>query len=263
MLNRLRNLITPPTAPARGAAGVTRSPRNVPPAIEQRAALLAGKHITYTLKRSNKRRSIGLRIDDRGLTVSMPLRASESWLRSVLEDKAHWVVEKLDGWCARKPEVPRWVEGETLRFMGEPLTLRVRPSLFAADTQQRGRELFVFVADATDVAAIERDVMRWYRQQAAQLFPQRVAHYAALMNVNPREVKLSSAKTQWGSCTARGTVRLNEQLMRLPLRVIDYVVVHELAHLREMNHSTAFWLVVKSACPDYLSRRRELKAVAL
>ena len=69
-----------------------------PPAVEQRAALLAGKHITYTLKRSDKRRSIGLRIDDRGLTVSVPLRASEKWLSSVLQDKARWVVEKLDGW---------------------------------------------------------------------------------------------------------------------------------------------------------------------
>ena len=83
------------------------------------------------------------------------------------------------------------------------------------------------------------------------------------MNVSPRTIKLSSAKTQWGSCTARGTVRLNTQLIKLPLRLIDYVVVHELAHLREMNHSAAFWSVVGSVCPGYVKLRRELKAVAL
>ena len=92
-----------------------------PPAVEQRAALLAGKHITYTLKRSGKRRSIGLRIDDRGLTVSVPLRASEKWLSSVLQDKAHWVVEKLDGWQTCKPPVQRWQDGEQIDYLGELL----------------------------------------------------------------------------------------------------------------------------------------------
>ena len=76
-------------------------------------------------------------------------------------------------------------------------------------------------------------------------------------------IKLSRRKTQWGSCTAGGTVRLNVQLIKLPLRLIDYVVVHELAHLRELNHSAAFWRVVESVCPDYASLRSELKDIAL
>ncbi len=244
MLRKLRNLVSPP-------------------AIEQRAALLAGKHITYTLKRSGKRRSIGLRIDDRGLTVSMPLRASERWLHSVLQEKAHWVVEKLDGWQSRKPPEMRWADGETVEFLGERLMLRVRRSLFAAPVQRQGRELWAFVTDERDEAHVGQLVSHWLRQQAEPLFVERVAHYAPQLDVAPREVKLSAAKTQWGSCTARGTVRLNEQLIRLPLRLIDYVVVHELAHLREMNHSAAFWDVVASVCPGYAKLRRELRAVGL
>jgi predicted metal-dependent hydrolase len=244
MLKRLRNMVALP-------------------AEEQRAALLAGKHITYTLKRSGKRRSIGLRIDDRGLTVSMPLRASEKWLHTVLQDKARWVVEKLDGWQARKATPMCWADGASIPFLGEPITLRVRQSLFAAPPQRHGSELWVFVADDNDDAHIEHTVLHWYRQQAAQLFAERVAHFAPLLNVAPREVKLSSAKTQWGSCTARGVVRLNLQLVKLPLRLIDYVVVHELAHLRELNHSAAFWQVVATACPEYARLRRELKSVGL
>jgi hypothetical protein len=258
MFTRLRNLVSPPAAPARGKSGAASLP-----AIEQRAALLAGKHITYTLKRSGKRRSIGLRIDDRGLTVSMPLRASESWLHSVLQDKANWVVEKLDGWQSRKREALRWADGESIPFLGETLTLRIRPSLFAGIPQQRGKELWLFVVDECDAAHIEQLVSQWYRQQAEPLFAERLSHYAPLLNVAPCVLKLSAAKTQWGSCTARGTVRLNEQLIRLPLRLIDYVVVHELAHLREMNHSAAFWEVVKSACSNYAKLRRELKSIAL
>ena len=244
MLKRLRNMI-------------------VPPSVEQRAALLAGKRITYTLKRSNKRRSIGLRIDDRGLTVSVPLRSSEKWLNSVLLDKARWVVEKLDGWQVHAPKETRWAEGETISYRGELLSLRVVQSLFAAPAQKRLNELWVFVVNGSEPAYIEKAVSRWYQHEAGQLFAERVAYYAPLLNVAPRAVKHSSAKTQWGSCTAQGVVRLNLHLIKLPLRLIDYVVVHELAHLREMNHSAKFWDVVEMACPDYAKLRNEIKGISV
>ena len=244
MLKRLRNPATPPS-------------------VEQRAALLSGKHITYTLKRSGKRRSIGLRIDDRGLTVSMPLRASEKWLHSVLQDKADWVVEKLDGWQTRKSAAILWRDGETIDYLGELLVLRVVQSLFASPLERRGKELWVFVVDASETGHIEETVSRWYQKEALVLFEQRAAHYAQLLNVVPRAIKLTSAKAQWGSCTVSGTVRLNVQLIKLPLRLIDYVVVHELAHLRELNHSEAFWRIVESGCPDYPGLRSELKDIAL
>lgn len=260
MLKRLRNLISPPAAPARATPP---SLRNAPPAVEQRAALLDGKNISYTLKRSGRRRSIGLRIDDRGLTVSVPLRASEKWLHSVLQDKAHWVVEKLGNWQMRKPVEMRWAEGEAVPYLGELLTLHVVQSLFAAPAAKRRRELWVFIAPGAGAAQIEQAVALWYRHEAERLFAERVAHYATLLDVAPRAVRLSSAKTQWGCCTARGTVRLNQQLVKLSPRLVDYVVAHELAHLREMNHSAAFWSLVKSVCPDYARLRRELKGVAL
>jgi len=263
MLKRLRNLVSPPSVLARGMSGVSPSLRNDPPAIEQRAALLAGKDIPYTLKRSSRRRSIGLRIDDRGLTVSVPLRVSEKWLHSVLQDKAHWVVEKLGNWQMRKPIETRWADGETVSHLGEMLTLRIVPGLFAAPPARCCGELRVFIVNSGDAAQIERVVGHWYQQEAERLFAERVAHYAALLDVAPRAVRLSSAKTQWGCCTARGTVRLNKQLIKLPLHLIDYVVVHELAHLHEMNHSAAFWEVVESVCPDYARLRRELKTIAL
>jgi predicted metal-dependent hydrolase len=235
----------------------------LPPSVEQRAALLAGKHITYTLKRSNKRRSIGLRIDDRGLTVSVPLRSSEKWLNSVLQDKARWVVEKLDGWQVSAPAEMRWADGETISYLGELLGLRVVPGLFATPAHRRDGELWVFVINGSEPACIEKAVSHWYQHEAGKLFAERVAYYAPLLNVAPRAVKLSSAKTQWGCCTAQGVVRLNLQLIKLPLRLLDYVVVHELAHLREMNHSAKFWDVVEVACPEYAGLRNELRTISV
>lgn len=244
MLRRLRNLVAPP-------------------AVEQRAALLAGKHITYTLKRSSRRRSIGLMIDDRGLIVSVPARVSEKWLQSVLRDKAHWVVEKLNGWQACKPAEMRWADGEKIDFLGELLTLSVVQGLFTAPAHLCGSELRVFVVNGSGADIIKQAALSWYRGEAERIFAQRIAHYVPLLKVAPRAVRLSSAKAQWGCCTASGTVHLNVQLIKLPQRLIDYVVAHELAHLREMNHSAAFWGLVESVCPDHASLRRELKAVAL
>lgn len=240
MLRKLRRLVTPN-------------------AVEQRSIQLAGKPVTYTLKRSNKRRSIGLRIDDNGLTVNVPLRASEKWLHSVLQEKAGWVVEKLENWQAKKAAPQQWVDGEPILFRGETFTLRIVPSLFDAPPQLHGTHLVVHLFTADNRAATEKVIMQWYRREALQLFTECVAHFAPLMSVTPCEIKLSAARTQWGSCTTRGTVRLNWQLIKMPLRLIDYVVVHELAHLVEMNHSAAFWRVVETVCPDYAKLRAELR----
>ena len=234
--------------------------RQISPAVvEQRSIQLAGKPVTYTLKRTSRRRSIGLRIDDRGLTVNMPLRASEKWLLSVLQEKAAWVVEKLEHWQAKKPVPQQWVDGETISYRGESFALRIIPSLFDTPPQLHGTQLIVHVSRIDNPALIEKIITRWYRHEALKLFTECVGHFAPLMKVTPSQIKLSAARTQWGSCTTRGTVRLNWQLIKMPLELVDYVVVHELAHLREMNHSAAFWAVVETVCPDYAKRRGDLR----
>lgn len=231
----------------------------IPPQVEQRNIELAGKPVTYTLKRTGRRRSIGLRIDDRGLTVAMPLRASEKWLHSVLQEKAAWVVEKLENWRSNARPPQQWTDGAAILYRGETFILRIVPSLFETSPQLHRGQLLVHLPDPGNAAMIERTVMSWYRREALQLFTECIGHFAARMNVNPREIRLSAARTQWGSCTARGIIHLNWQLVKMPLELADYVVVHELAHLREMNHSAAFWQVVESACPDYARLRRELR----
>lgn len=230
-----------------------------PPSVELRSIQLAGASVSYTLKRSSKRRSIGLRIDDRGLTVNIPLRASEKWLHTVLNEKADWVVEKLGNWQTKKNVEPRWLDGEKLAFRGESFTLRIIPSLFNSPIQLRGEQLVLHITDICDEVKIEKLVTQWYQREAERVFLECVAHYAPLMSVAPKQIKLSSARTQWGSCTSRGVVRLNWQLVKMPLHLIDYVIVHELAHLREMNHSAAFWHIVECTLPDYAKCRAELR----
>jgi hypothetical protein len=241
MLNKLQKLHTPPAAQ------------------EQRSIQLADKLISYTLKRSSRRRSIGLQINERGLTVSMPLRASEKWLHSVLQEKALWVVDKLENWQSRQAPLQKWADGAAILFRGETFTLRIMPGLFSAPPQLTASELIIHVVDAGNQLSINKKMLKWYKHEALRVFNECVEHFAPLMQVSPREIKLTNARTQWGSCTAQGVVRLNWQLVTMPLHLIDYVVVHELAHLQEMNHSAAFWRVVQSVCPDYARIRGELR----
>ena len=229
------------------------------PAAEQRNIHLSGKEISYTLKRSGYRRSISLRIDDRGLTVNAPLRASEKWLHSVLLEKADWVVEKLDGWQAKKAPPIFWAEGARIPFRGEEFVLTLTPKVRGTAPQLHGEVLHVPVGLEAEAVHIEKAVTQWYRSEALRVFGECVEHFAPLLQVMPQEIKLTSARTQWGNCSTRGVVRLNWQLVKMPLHLIDYVVVHELAHLVEMNHSAAFWRVVESACPEYKQCRAELR----
>lgn len=230
---------------------------STPPVVEQRSVQLSGKDISYTLKRSGYRCSIGLRIDDRGLVVNASLRASEKWLHSVLHEKSAWIIDKLEEWAARKAPAIEWANGATIPFRGELFTLLFTPKK-RAPAQLHGEVLHVPVGEEADAAAIEKSVTNWYRAEALQVFHECVDHFTPMLGVSPREIKLSTARTQWGSCTAQGVLRFNWQLVKMPLHLIDYVVVHELAHLIEMNHSAAFWQVVERACPEYKSCRVEL-----
>jgi predicted metal-dependent hydrolase len=110
------------------------------------------------------------------------------------------------------------------------------------------------------VAALAR---HWLRGQALEHFHQRIAHFHTHITLTPvTSIRLSNARARWGSCHASGRISLNWRLIHLPRHLIDYVVVHELAHLREMNHSPRFWAVVGGVIADYAARRREIRREA-
>jgi hypothetical protein len=169
------------------------------------------------------------------------------------------VVEKLDDWQSKKAPPIFWAEGARIPFRGEEFILTLTPKVRGAVPQLHGEVLHVPVGLEADGARIEKAVKLWYRNEALRVFRECVEHFAPLLQVSPQEIKLTTARTQWGNCTVHGVVRLNWQLVKMPLHLIDYVVVHELAHLVEMNHSPAFWRVVESVSPDYKQCRTELR----
>ena len=230
-----------------------------PEGRERVTARLAGREVQYTLVRS-RRRSIGLQVDDRGLTVRMPLRASRRWLQGVLEQHALWILGKLDQWAAR-PRPVDWDEGATFPLLGRRFAYAPRTDGDFEMIELRGGQLGLPLSTGVSPAEVQRRVGGWYRAQALAWYRERVGEFSGRLGVPVPEVALSNARTQWGSCSLSTGIRLSWRLIMLPPRLVDYVVAHEVAHLLEMNHSPRFWSVVARLYPDYASARRELSAL--
>lgn len=229
-------------------------------AVEQaQSIVLAGREVTFVLRRSRRRRTTVFSVDGNGLVVSAPWNASETRIRRSMAEAANWILKKLDEWSDCQPRNQRWADGEQLEYLGRNLTLRVIadavliPAVLTDEAQLR-----VTVADPSCETRIHDAAIAWYRRHGARNFSERIAHYSLAMQLPAPRMFLSNAGTQWGSCNSKRQVRLNWRLIQAPQEIIDYVIVHELAHLIEMNHSKRFWQIVERHFPGHVRARQHL-----
>jgi predicted metal-dependent hydrolase len=216
---------------------------------------LEGTLVTYTIKRSARRRAISILVDEQGLRVGAPWDATHGAIERLLRKHSGWVLRKLEEWQVRRTPVPRWTDGERLMLLGSPFALRLIPE--RDDVYIDGTHLCIGTCEAR--VSVAKQVHEWLHQQALACFSERVAHYARRLGLDTPQVLLSSARTRWGSCHASGRIHLNWRLVQMPPRLLDYVVAHEVAHLIEMNHSRRFWDIVGELIPDHALRRKELR----
>jgi predicted metal-dependent hydrolase len=226
-----------------------------------RSVALCGQDVDYRLVRA-RRRSIGMVIDHTGLSVRAPSWVSIREIELALRERAEWVIKTLAEWRGRDKEAlpAEWREGAGLLYRGRPLTLALFPArkkTIAADLLH----LTVLHPNPGDEVEIGAFVGRWLKEQALALLAPRVLHFASLVTGVVPPVKLSSARTQWGSCNHKGEIRLHWRLVQLPPAIADYVIAHEVAHLVELNHSPRFWALVESLLPGHAEARRELDAL--
>ncbi len=225
---------------------------------ESRTLALAGEPVGYTLVRRRGRRGVGLKVDSSGLTVSAPLTVPLARVEKMVLESESWVLGKLAIWRERQVPVQRWEDGASLPYLGQALTLRLLAGRRAA-AQIEGAELRVTVP-VESVESIRKAAVAWYRRTALVHFAQRAFFFSRLAVLAPPRVMLSSANSRWGSCNSRREVRLAWRLVKARPALVDYVVCHELAHLRHMNHSREFWAEVERLCPDYRQLREEIEA---
>ena len=219
-----------------------------------------GETIVYELEH-RARRTIGLKITEDGLVVHAPKRIFAFELNRILVEKSHWILGKLE--ARRKNYVPpvAWQNGEQLQLLGNTFTLQINPSTSRKLPELRDN-IFTISLATPSAEAVSRKVIQWYKKQAALDFVRRLEVFSARLGVPAPPLILSNAQSRWGSCSSRGDIRLNWRLMQAPPHIINYVVCHELAHLKQMNHSAKFWAVVASLFPDYKMAEKELKTLS-
>lgn len=229
--------------------------------VQKSIQLNNGETIPYQLER-RPRRTVGLKITEAGLVVHAPKYILEFQLKKLIQDKSNWIINKLE--ARKKYAVPAlsWQHGETLQLLGNTISLDV---VFNSKNKKlvfEQNHLTIASPDVENPAVIQHKVTQWYKKQAMIDFSRRLEILATKLGVPTPPLKLSNAQSRWGSCSSRGDIRLNWRLLQAPPHIINYVICHELAHLKEMNHSARFWAVVGSIYPDYKSAEKELKQIS-
>ncbi|MBO9677072.1 MAG: M48 family metallopeptidase [Acidovorax sp.] len=275
----------PPLAAAPQAPVPPRSRRIAAPAAEpldtllspavfrhpqaSREVLLGGARVAYQLQRA-RRRSIGFTVGPEGLSVRAPGWVTLAAVDAALQEKSGWILRKLGEADERRRRQAsariRWADGAQLPYLGEPLTVVLDP---AQQRSGRGgalahgeggrRELHIGLSSGAAPAQIRDAVQAWLMREARRRFTERLDHFAPLLGVRWNSLRLSSAQTRWGSARSDGAIRLNWRLLHYRQAIIDYVVVHELSHLRVMDHSPRFWDTVARVVPDYAELRNQLR----
>jgi predicted metal-dependent hydrolase len=260
----------PPSAPIGG----TLTQANFTHPRSNREARLGSHRVAYELRRA-RRKSIGFLISNDGLVVSAPRWVPAGEIESALQEKSRWILKKLQEQDERARRLAEqrivWRDGASLPFLGETVivVLDARAAgavLHTAEDTLPGVPRLTLHVGLPQLASAEqiRDaVQSWLQRQAKRVFEERCHHFARQLGVRWTRLSLSSASTRWGSASADGAIRLHWRLIHFALPTIDYVVAHELAHLRVMDHSPRFWDVVRSVVPDVDRLRSTLSDEAL
>ncbi|GGI21391.1 MAG: SprT family zinc-dependent metalloprotease [Oxalicibacterium faecigallinarum] len=250
-----------PSAPLMPSTATSEPSRPVP-AGKRRIQI--GEHVLdYSLVRS-KRRSIGFMIDDDGLRITAPKWVTLTEIDNAIHEKQRWIFNKLNERRERsarrlQPQM-EWRDGGKLPYFGDDITLRLRANLaVGVQYDSETRELTIGLPQDAAEQQLKDRVQGWLQLEAKRIFAERLPLYAEKLGVSYQSFALSSATTQWGSCTADGRIRLNWRLIHFSLPLIDYVIAHELSHLREMNHGPQFWATVQSVFPEFVAARKALR----
>ncbi len=223
--------------------------------------------IEYTVTRSARRRkTIEITIDPHeGVLVAAPVRVSPARIKSVVQDRAEWIVRKISE-SASEPRPREFVSGETIPYLGRQVKMFVEPSKGKRATLKFDHWSFRIQAPAALAGKRRRSLIRseliaWYLLRAEDRMQRLVDYWRPILDVEPTRVLIRDQKRRWGSCSTNGTLRFNWRIVMAQPPLIDYLVVHEMLHLKTPNHSRGYWREFGRTMPDYEVRRRRLKEI--
>ncbi|MCI0713812.1 MAG: M48 family metallopeptidase [Chloroflexi bacterium] len=227
-----------------------------------RKKTVPGTDIEYELVRST-RKTLGITVyPDLRVTVRAPQKVGMADIENMLQDRSDWIRKQLKRFAANHPPLEiTYSSGETHHFLGKPYQLQVvvaKRNRIELD----GEYMILYVTDASDIDLRENTVKKWYRKQAKIIFEERlqaVYHRVEPLGIPYPEIRVKDMKTRWGSCSGMAKrVNLNLRLMQVPVAHVDYVIIHELCHFIQRNHSKAYYDLLASVLPEWKRLRKEL-----
>ncbi|MEQ3725055.1 SprT family zinc-dependent metalloprotease [Alcanivorax sp.] len=210
--------------------------------------------------RTSRRKSADIRVEEGAVSVVVPVETSLERIDELLAAKRRWIKEKIALHQEMSPpSSKRYVSGESFSYLGRNYRLKVEKGPFAPVRLLQGRLVVSVPQGSEQPHMIRNALIRWYKRQAETKLREKVTRWAPQVGVEPSGVAIKTFKSRWGSCTAKGELQFNWQIMMTPNRMVDYVVVHELCHLIRHDHSPAFWAEVEKTLPRYEENREWLK----
>jgi predicted metal-dependent hydrolase len=223
----------------------------------QVSILLGGCRIPYSVRRNSRARRIWIKVEEEsGLVLVLPRWGRASSAQAILRKHKSWILERL-----RKREellaqaMPALGTAPTVIYRGRPFPLRIRSSACAQPTAEWHRDRVILNVPRALDPPLGEVLEGLFRDRAKLVFEKRVQALSDLLGVRPKRVQVRDQKTRWGSCTGRGTLAFNWRLLLAPPAVLDYVVVHELCHLRHPHHGQGFWKMVQTFLPNFEAQR--------
>lgn len=234
--------------------------------MESSSVVFGSTRIAYTVHRTSRTKTVSIAVDpDDGVVLAAPRGVSLDRLDGVVRQKARWIVSNLRSASDRPPPPTEreFVSGESFLYAGRQHTLRVIVGAEVGTRLDHGR-LVVRVKPQTGSrrADLVRDqLVVWYRARASDRLCDLVSAWSDRTGLSPSRLSITSQRRRWGSCSPSREVRLNWRIVGASKRLVEYVVVHELVHLRHPDHTASFWRTVAKWIPDYDERRAQLREV--
>ena len=226
------------------------------PDVVKNFMVVRGRQIPLALTRNHRAKRYLLRLlPDGSVRLTIPRRGSVVQGRRFAERNVEWLGRQLERLPAHPIKPKQWLVGTEILFRGEPVKLEAGVNGESNLIRFGGEAVKVTGHDADLRPAIERHLWRLAEKE----LPPKVLEYTALHQLPVHRISVRNQRSRWGSCSRRGTISLNWRLIQTPAFVRDYILIHEIMHLREMNHSSRFWREVERSCPDYETAERWLK----
>lgn len=215
--------------------------------------------IEFKIIKSKKRKTIGLAVSPRGVIVRSPSNLSSTKLKQVVRSKAKWIITKQ----LRIDEVKQSrKKNNKIQYLGKYYDLQTNIVRLNEKIIFRNGKFIVYAKNSRP-KRIENLYNSWLKLRASIILENRVSKYKKLVGVEPSKILIKDHKMRWGSATKKASINFNLNLLKAPMKIIDYVVVHELCHLKIYDHSTSFWMLIRSVMPDYESRKEWLRVNGL